>query len=99
LSHFRGAVHFFLRCLKKQKDNLAAKLERERVLAQNLPLLSLEILSLLREHERLGISDLERLTGANKNTLKVRLRGLTEFRHVSRHGKGKATYYTLGAAT
>jgi Fic family protein len=89
---------FFLRCLKKQKDNLAMKLERERVLAQKLPPLSLEVLSLLREHDRLGISELERLTGANKNTLKVRLRELTEFRHISRHGKGRSTYYTLGGA-
>ncbi len=90
-------VVFFLRSLKKQKDNLAAKLERERVLARALPPLSLDILSLLREHERLGISDLERLTGANKNTLKVRLRELTEGRHIVKHGRGKATSYTLSS--
>jgi Fic family protein len=90
-------VLFFLRSLKKQKDNLAAKLERERVLARALPPLSLEILSLLREHERLGISELGSLTGANKNTLKVRLRELTEGQHITRHGKGKATSYTLGS--
>lgn len=59
-------VLFFLRSLKKQKDNLAAKLKRERVLAW-VPLpLSLEILLLLREHERLGISELESLTGAKQ---------------------------------
>ena len=90
-------VVFFLRSLKKQKDNLAAKLERERVLARALPPLPLEILSLLREHERLRISDLESLTGANKNTLKVRLRELTEGRHIVRHGRGKATSYTLSS--
>lgn len=92
-------VLFFLRSLKKQKNNLAAKLKRERVLAQSLPMLSLEILSLLREHERLAISDIERLTGANKNTLKVRLRELTGVRLISRHGKGKATWYTLTSPT
>lgn len=91
-------VLFFLRSLKKQKDNLAAKLERERVLARALPPLSLEVLSLLREHERLGISELESLTGANKNTLKVRLRELTEGQHIIRHGRGKATSYTLSSA-
>ena len=90
-------VIFFLRSLKKQKDNLAAKLERERVLIGSLPALSLEILSLLREHERLGISDLESLTEANKNTLKVRLRELTEGKYITRHGKGKATFYTLNS--
>ena len=88
-------VTFFLRCLKKQKDNLAAKLERERVLAQSLPPLSLSVIALLREHERLTGSELERLTRANRNTLKVRLRELVEYRHIHRHGKGKATWYTL----
>jgi Fic family protein len=92
-------THFFLRSLKKQKDNLATKLERERVLARSLPPLTLEILSLLREHEHLGISELENLTGANKNTLKVRLRELTGGGQIARHGKGKATYYTLGMTT
>ena len=90
-------VLFFLRSLKKQKDNLAAKLERERALARALPPLSLEILSLLREHERLAISDLESLTGANRNTLKVRLRELAEGQHIARHGRGKATSYTLSS--
>jgi Fic family protein len=90
-------VLFFLRSLKKQKDNLAAKLNRERVLAESLSPLSLDILSLLREHQRLAISDIERLTGANKNTLKVRLRELTGFQHISKHGKGKATWYTLSS--
>lgn len=88
-------VAFFLRCLKKQKDNLAAKLERERVLTRSLPPLSLSVIALLREHERLTGSELERLTRANRNTLKVRLRELVEYRHIHRHGKGKATWYTL----
>jgi Fic family protein len=69
---------FFLNCLKMQKDNLSAKLEREKILARTLPTLSIRILSLLREHERLTISDLENLTAANRNTLKVRLRELTQ---------------------
>ena len=86
---------FFLRCLEKQKDNLAAKLARERILAPALPPLSLTILNLLREHERLTISELERLTGANKSTLKVRLRELTQARHIARHGQARATRYTL----
>ncbi|MBX3278513.1 MAG: Fic family protein [Acidobacteria bacterium] len=88
-------VGFFLRCLKKQKDNLAARLAREKLLQQALPALSAQVVALLREHGRLTISDLERLTGANKNTLKVRLRELTEARHIARHGQARATWYTL----
>lgn len=94
--HWDPWVLFFLRSLKKQKDNLSVKLERERILARDLPSLSLKILSLLREQHRLGISELESLTGANKNTLKVRLRELTKGQFIVSHGKGKATYYTLG---
>ena len=91
-----GAVgSIFLRCLKKQKDNLNKKLERERILAGTLPQLSVRILVLLREHDRLTISDLERLTGGNRNTLKVRLRELITSRHITRQGKARATWYTL----
>lgn len=86
---------FFLRCLKKQKDNLATKLERERIAAPALPPLSLTILKLLREHDQLTISELERLTGANKNTLKVRLRELTQAGQIARRGQARATRYTL----
>jgi Fic family protein len=88
-------VVFFLRCLKKQKDNLAAKLERERIAAPPLPPLSLTILKLLREHDHLTISELERLTGANKNTLKVRLRELSQAEQIVKHGQARATRYTL----
>jgi Fic family protein len=88
-------IFFLLRCLKKQKDNLTEKLERERIVAQLMPPLSLTILNLLREHERLTISELERLTGANKNTLKVRLRELTKAGQIARHGQARATRYTL----
>ena len=89
-------VSFFLRCLKKQKDNLVAKLERERILAEALPPLSQKVLSLLKQHGRLTISDLEQLTGANKNTLKVRLRELTKAQQISRQGKARATWYEIG---
>ena len=88
-------IIFFLRCLKKQKDNLATKLQRERLLAQALPPLSLTILKLLREHERLTIAELERLTEANRNTLKVRLRELTQAQQIAKHGQARATWYSV----
>jgi len=88
-------VVFFLRCLKKQKDTLVGKLERERLLATAMPTLSLTILKVLREHERLTISELEKLTGANKNTLKVRLRELTQSGQIAKHGKARSTTYSV----
>lgn len=88
-------VLFFLRSLKKQKDRLSKKLERERLLLVKLPKLSEEILSLIRQHEKLGISDLETLTGANRNTLKIRLRELVRDGFLAQSGKARATWYSL----
>jgi Fic family protein len=86
---------FFLKCLKKQKDNLSKKLERERMIAKELPKLSSEILQFLRQHEKLSISQIETLTNANRNTLKVRLRELVKAGHIIQSGKARAVEYTL----
>jgi predicted HTH transcriptional regulator len=91
-------VGFFLRCPKKQKDSLAAQLDRERI-AQGaeveLSPLPLQILKELRAAERLTISQLAAITGANRNTLKVRLRELVAAGRVRQHGKARATWYSL----
>jgi len=87
---------FFLRCLKKQKSNLAAKVEKgQQQFNATLPTLSLEILKLLKENERLTIAEIVKQTGANQNTLKVRLRELVNEGRVKRHGKARATWYSL----
>ncbi len=88
-------VGFFLRCLKKQKDNLAAKIEAGgRKEKPELPPLSRQVLELLSGHDGLGITDLADMTGANQNTLKVRLRELVDAGLVKRHGKARATWYS-----
>jgi Fic family protein len=85
---------FFLRCLKKQKNNLAAKVEKENVSGEtNLPALSVQVLRLLEQHQRLTIAEIVEHTGANQNTLKVRLRELVETGRIQRHGKARATWY------
>lgn len=89
---------FFLRCLKKQKDHLAWRLEHEtseQANHDNLPELSVRILALLRQHERRTSAELVAGTGANPNTLKLRLRELTHEGRIRRHGKGRATWYSL----
>ena len=87
---------FFLRCLKKQKNNLAAKIQKDRDKADiTLPTLSLDILKLLQENERLTIAEIVKQTGANQNTLKVRLRELVIDGRIKRHGKARATWYSL----
>ncbi len=88
-------IGFFLRCLKKQKANLAAKVEKERSSGDSaLPTLSLQIIGLLRERTRLSIAQIAELTGANPNTLKVRLRELVATGRIDRHGRARATWYT-----
>lgn len=89
---------FFLRCLKKQKDSLAARLDRERVARSSeadLPELSIQVLEALRAKERLTIAQLASITDANRNTLKVRLRELVADGRVRQHGKARATWYSL----
>ena len=88
---------FFLKSLKKQKDKLAAKLERERILAQKLAPLSVDILRLLKAHDRLSIAEIETLTEANRNTLKVRLRELVRDNFIEQSGKARSTWYRLKA--
>ncbi len=89
-------VGFFLRCLKKQKANLVIKVEQEKAASDtSLPLLSVQVLKLLETHERLTIAQMVELTGANQNTLKVRLRELVDDGRIQRHGKARATWYSL----
>lgn len=87
---------FFLRCLKKQKSNLAIKVQKEKASDDTvLPALSMQVLALLKKHERLTISEIVEHTGANQNTLKVRLRELVNAGRIQRHGKARATWYVL----
>ncbi len=91
-------IGFFLRCLKKQKANLASKLEKEKLPDDtSLPTLSLQILEQLRVHERLTIAEIAALTSANQNTLKVRLRELVAAKRIHRNGKARATWYTINS--
>ncbi len=87
---------FFLRTLKKQKNNLAKKIEQEKAANDTeLPRLSVQVLKLFQEHERLTIAEIVEMTGGNQNTLKVRLRELVNAGRLQRHGKARATWYSL----
>lgn len=89
---------FFLRCLKRQKDGLAARLEDERANQINdagLPQLSLQIIKALKAQGQLTSVQLAAMTGANRNTLKVRLRELAASGRIRKHGRARATWYML----
>lgn len=82
--------------LRAGKANLAIKVEQEKTASDSsLPLLSVQVLKLLEEHERLTIAQIVEITGANQNTLKVRLRELVNEGRIQRHGKARATWYSI----
>lgn len=87
-------ITFFLECLVKQKNSLKRKVEKENLLRE-LPKLSEQILVLLKEHDKLSVGDIVKLTGANRNTIKSHLSSLTEKKEINRGGQGKGTYYFL----
>ena len=86
---------FFLRALQKQKRNLAAKVERERIVIAALPELAVQIVEYVRQHGRVTIGETVRLTSANRNTLKTHFRRLVELGHLKQYGVRKGTWYGL----
>ncbi|MDY6937790.1 MAG: Fic family protein [Cyanobacteriota bacterium] len=93
--HWTDWLQFFLRSLKKQKDHLAVKLERERILQTSLPELSVEILKLAKEHGRITTGEIERYTQASRSTIKARINELIRMKKLRRNGKGRSTWYSL----
>jgi Fic family protein len=88
---------FFLQCLQRQKEHLQTKLDKEKILLDQLPSLSRHILDLLSKHGNLKISEFATLTQANRNTLKKSLATLVRDHFIRANGKGKATWYTLNS--
>ncbi len=88
-------IMFFLDCMKKQKDNLARKIEHEHLI-QKLPDLSNKIIEVVKAHGRTSISEIHAITKANRNTIKIRLRELVKNGYLIKEGEGKGTRYILG---
>ena len=92
---FENWILFFLKSLKKQKDNLEKKVKNEKILQENFGELHLEILKILKNYNRLAISDIQRLTTANRSTLKAKLRDLVEIKKIKTFGKGRGVVYEI----
>jgi len=60
-----------------------------------LPELDLQIIDYVRQHGRVTMADMVRVTGTNRNTLKDHFRSLVEKQHLIRHGSGKGSWYAL----
>ena len=67
----------------------------ERASDDMLSELSADILALLNTPEHLSAAKIGDLIGANRNTLKVRLRGLLAGGRLGKNGKARAIWYSL----
>jgi Fic family protein len=92
--HLAKWIEFFLECMAKQKNVLLQKLEKERILV-SLPKLSEQIVVALKEHGKLSLSEIVKLIGANRNTVKSHLLRLVAENQIQKEGIGKGTVYHL----
>lgn len=88
-------VVFFLKSLTKQVNNLATKVEREKITVATLPELSLRILEHAQQHGRVTMAGMIKLTGKSRNTLKMHFRGLVADGHLHAHGQGRGSWYGI----
>ncbi len=86
---------FFMRALQQQKRRLAVKVEREKLVIAALPEIAVQIIDHARQHGRVTIGDMIRVTGTSRNTLKEHFRRLVTQGHLQQHGTGKGTWYAL----
>jgi len=87
-------LRFFLLCLVDQKNSLAEKVKRERLMTTLSPL-DEQLIQMIRQHGRVTLSDAEKLTKANRNTLKLHLRQLVQAGHIQLLGRGRSSWYEV----
>lgn len=86
-------VLYFLRALQQQKKQLEIKIERERIVVDDLPELSVQILEIAKDQDKVTIGQIVKLTQANRNTIKKHLQSLVSANHLAQSGIGKGTWY------
>jgi Fic family protein len=91
-SHLMDWLRFFLLCLVEQKDSLAEKVKRERLMTSLSPL-DEQLIQLARQHGRLTLTGAVTLTKSNRNTLKLHLRQLVQAGHLQLLGRGRSSWY------
>ncbi len=89
-------ILFFLKALFRQTQSLSQKIERERLVMSALPEPAFRILEHAKEHGRVTIGDMAKLTGISRNTLKGHFRRLAADGLLTLHGEGRGTWYTPG---
>ena len=87
---------FFLRCLVRQKESLTARIEVEGQRLESTSPLADAVLRMLDDANRITLADAVKATGANRNTLKVRINELVNLGFLIRNGRGRGVFYTKG---
>jgi Fic family protein len=87
-------ILFFLASLRKQVSVLESKIETEKVIAQ-LPPLSKEIVQIAKQQGKVTVRGAQRITGANRNTIKAHIKKLVRRGRLEKVGIGKGTWYRL----
>jgi Fic family protein len=93
-SRFSDWLRFFLLCLVEQKNSLAEKIKRERLMS-SLSALDERLLEIAREHGRLTLHSAMVITRANRNTLKLHLRQLAQAGRLRLLGRGRGSWYEI----
>ena len=86
---------FFLRCLVRQKDRLAKRIDTEQNILSDLSGLAASIVNLLATEGKTTVARVVESLGANRNTAKMALQGLVKRGLISQRGKGRGVHYTL----
>jgi Fic family protein len=90
-------VLFFLRALHQQMRRLAGKVETDAIVLSELPASAAQIVEYARQHGRVTLADMLRLTGASRHTLRNHFQRLLANGYLVMHGSRKGAWYTLSS--
>jgi Fic family protein len=94
-SHLMDWLRYFLMCLIEQKNTLAEKVKREKLMS-SLSALDEQLLQLARQHGRLTLTSALKMTKANRNTLKLHFKQLVQAGRLQLLGRGRSSWYEPG---
>lgn len=94
LPDYEAWLMFFLKTLQKQKIRLEHKIKNDALNKLSLPELSVQILDLFSQKERITVSDIVDAIGANINTVKKHVASLVNNSYLTKHGTTRGVWYT-----
>lgn len=88
-------IDCILDVLLSQKTVLAERIDAKEVELPDMSALSMRIMALFKEHQRLQMNEIIKLTRGRRATIKLRLTELLAAGYLRRHGQGRGTWYSL----